>query len=155
MTTPFTTQISGGTTRMAFRFSCFAWGPFKALPIWATFRHGGARVLFFILRVIDTVSLNWVIGWKVKVGHGTMWKLALWPRQNRRTIETNTLPEGFGRFWSILTPIFVIFLDIFWKKIYEIEFDKEIYESIFFWARQHFFQDFPYYLGFYSSLRDE
>ena len=43
--------------------------------------------------------------------------------------------------WSILAdfdPDFVIFLVIFWKKIYEIEFDKEIYEIILFWTRQHF-----------------
>ena len=46
--------------------------------------------------------------------------------------------------WSILTPISVTFLVIFWKKIYEIEFDKDIYET-----------NFPYYLGFYSSLRHE
>ena len=41
------------------------------------------------------------------------------------------------------------------KKINETKFDKEIYEIIFFWTRQHFFRDFHYYLGFYSFLSDK
>ena len=55
--------------------------------------------------------------------------------------------------WSVLTQIFEKFLVIFLQKICEIEFDKEIYEIICLWSKQHFVQDFPLYLGFYSSLR--
>ena len=60
--------------------------------------------------------------------------------------------------WALflqLALIFVTFLVIFWKKIYEIKFDKEIYEIIFFFNWLPFFHDLCYYLDFYSFLRDE
>ena len=60
--------------------------------------------------------------------------------------------------WALflqLVFIFVKFLVIFWKKIYEIKFNKEIYEIIFFFNWYHFFQEFCNYMGFYSFLRDK
>ena len=60
--------------------------------------------------------------------------------------------------WALflqLALIFVTFLVIFWKKIYETKFDKEIYEIMFVFNWHNFFHDFCYYLGFYSFLRDE
>ena len=62
----------------------------------------GILHFFSMLKFIPImVQASCVIGWKVKSRHGTMWKLAVWPRQKRRTIDTNNLPEGFFQFWLI------------------------------------------------------
>ena len=51
--------------------------------------------------------------------------------------------------WAVflqLLLIFVTFLVIFWKLIYE---------TILFWSMQHFFQNVHYYLGFFRSLSNK